>query len=53
MSSVDFGLSATIPIVSAIHLIAMKLHAAKQPDRTEVFKDLNDVVEIMTAQGVT
>lgn len=49
---VDFGGAEPIPIVSALHLIAMKLHAAKQPDRTERYKDLNDVVEILLAQGL-
>ena len=46
----DFGGIGKFPIVDPIHLIAMKLHSAKQPDREEYFKDLNDIVEIMLAQ---
>lgn len=46
----DFGGSENFPIVSSIHLVAMKFHSAKQPDRQEYLKDLNDIVEIMLAQ---
>jgi hypothetical protein len=41
------------PIVSPLHLIAMKLHAAKQSDRRDSYKDLNDVAEILLAQQIT
>lgn len=50
-SNADFGGSEKYPIVDPIHLIAMKLHSAKQPDRQEYLKDLNDVAEIMRCQN--
>ncbi|MCB0325316.1 MAG: nucleotidyl transferase AbiEii/AbiGii toxin family protein [Bdellovibrionales bacterium] len=50
-SDADFGGPERLPIVAPLHLIAMKLHAAKQLDRTDPYKDLNDVAEILLAQG--
>lgn len=52
-SLVDFGEGEAKPCVSPIHLIAMKLHSAKQPDRKEKTKDLLDVVEIMINQKIS
>lgn len=52
-SLVEFGKGLVCPIVSPLHLIAMKLHAAKQSDRTEYLKDLSDVVEIMIKQEIS
>lgn len=49
----NFGGSKDFPIVSPLHLIAMKLHSASQNDRKEWLKDLNDVVEIMRRQSIT
>ena len=49
----DFGDDEPHPIVSPLHLIAMKLHSAKQVDRSDFFKDLNDIVEIMLAQDIS
>ena len=40
------------PVVTAMHLIAMKLHAAKQEDREEYYKDLLDIAGIMKAQDI-
>ena len=51
-SVVDFGGPEPVPIVGPLHLIAMKLHAAKQSDRSDPYKDLNDIVEILLAQGI-
>lgn len=48
----NFGGEALLPVVGPLHLIAMKLHAAKQLDREERFKDLNDIVEILIAQRI-
>lgn len=48
----DLGGPTPYPIVSALHFIAMKLHSAKQHDRTEYHKDLNDIVETMLAQKI-
>lgn len=48
----NFGGSSNYPIVDHLHLISMKLHAAKQDDREDFFKDLNDIVEIMLAQNL-
>lgn len=50
---VDLGFEANSPIVSAIHLIAMKMHASKQIDRADFIKDLNDVAEIMINQKIS
>ena len=47
----DFGGQEKYPLVDSLHLIAMKLHAAKQPDREEYHKDINDIVEIMLTQN--
>jgi len=52
-SYADFGLEIKCPVVSPIHLIAMKLHSAKQPDRNEYLKDLADIIEVMLAQNIT
>lgn len=52
-SLADFGLSSNIPIVGALHLVAMKLHSAKQVDRSDKYKDLNDIVEICIAQDIS
>ncbi len=49
----DFGGGAVHPVVSPKHLISMKLHAAKQSDRSEYLKDLGDIIEIMIAQNLT
>jgi hypothetical protein len=51
--SADFGGSEKYPIVGYLHLIAMKLHSAKQADRREYLKDLSDIVEIMLAQKLS
>lgn len=51
-SEADFGGSTPYPIVNFRHLIAMKLHAAKQPDREDFYKDLNDIAEILAAQSI-
>lgn len=48
----DFGSVKMCPIVSPIHLIAMKFHAAKQEDRGNNYKDLNDIAEIMLSQNI-
>ena len=50
---VDFGGSTAYPIVSAAHLIAMKLHAAVQEDREDSYKDLNDIAEILMEQNLS
>lgn len=50
---VDLGFGVLSPLVSPLHLIAMKLHSAKQPDRTEVFKDINDIAHVMINQKIT
>jgi hypothetical protein len=50
---VDFGGDENYPVVDSLHLIAMKLHAASQPDREEYYKDLNDIVEILLAQNLS
>lgn len=50
---VDLGLGTLVPIVSPMHLIVMKLHSAKQPDRTEMFKDVNDIAQIMIHQNIS
>jgi hypothetical protein len=52
-SRCDLGGTERYPIVAPLHLISMKLHAAKQPDRVEFFKDINDVVEIMLTQSIS
>jgi Nucleotidyl transferase AbiEii toxin, Type IV TA system len=52
-SQAKFSESETYPVVDALHLIAMKLHAAKQSDRQEFHKDINDIVEVMLAQKIT
>ncbi len=49
----DLGGQQPYPIVSPLHLIAMKLHAAKQIDRTDSYKDLNDIAEILISQNIT
>jgi hypothetical protein len=49
----DFGGGVEYPIVSALHLVSMKLHAARQPDRSEYLKDLSDIIEIMLAQNIS
>ena len=49
----DLGEAESYPMVSPLHLIAMKLHAAKQPDRQDFYKDLNDIAEILLAQNIT
>ena len=41
------------PVVSPLHLIAMKLHAAKQKDRENPIKDISDVAEIMDMQMIS
>jgi hypothetical protein len=48
----DMGGTEPIPIVSPLHLIAMKLHGAKQTDREDPYKDLNDIAEILHAQNL-
>ncbi len=52
-STANFGGEEPYPIVSANHLIAMKLHSCKQPDRREYLKDLNDIAEIMLHQKIS
>lgn len=49
----DIGGTYAFPIVSPLHLVAMKLHAARQSDRADIFKDLNDAAEILVAQNLT
>lgn len=51
-SLADLAGSRKYPIVSPRHLIAMKFHAAKQIDRTDALKDLNDIAEIMLSQKI-
>jgi len=52
-SFAELGGSRPYPIVSPLHLIAMKLHAAKQNDRVDIYKDLNDIAEILRVQELT
>ena len=52
-ANADFGGSEPYPVVSSEHLIAMKLHSAKQVDRKEYLKDLNDISEIMLEQNIS
>lgn len=49
----DFGGGEHYPVISAKHLIAMKLHAASQVNRQDKFKDLNDVAAIIINQGLS
>ncbi len=49
----DFGGPEAYPVVALMHLIAMKLHASVQPDRTEFRKDLTDIVEVMQVQNIS
>lgn len=44
--SADFGDAKRYLAVSPKHLIAMKCHAAKQPDRDDRIKDIRDIVEL-------
>lgn len=53
VTKVDFGGAELFPVIGVVPLIAMKLHAAKQPDREDFEKDLTDVVEIMLAQNIS
>ncbi len=53
MKEAGFGSKLLYPIVDHLHLISMKLHAAKQIDREDFYKDLNDIVEIMLAQDMS
>jgi hypothetical protein len=41
-----FSEATCYPAVSPKHLIAMKCHAAKQPDRDDRIKDIRDIVEL-------
>jgi len=49
----DFGGREPYPVVSPIHLIAMKLHSASQKDRTEFRRDLQDIVSVMREQQIS
>ena len=48
------GESGSYPVVSPIHFIAMKLHAAGQIDRgPDSLKDIGDIVETMREQSIS
>jgi len=49
----DIGGPQPYKMVGVLHLIAMKLHAAKQPDRVHRQKDLYDIVEVMENNSLT
>ena len=49
---VSFGGAHQVKVPSPHHLISLKLHAAKQPDRGEILKDLSDILAIVRAAGI-
>ena len=46
-SSAEIGRGLTLPIPSALHLIAMKLHALRSPHRLAHGVDLQDVTHLI------
>jgi hypothetical protein len=49
----DFGGTEPYPSVGALHLLAMKFHSAKQPDRKDRLKDCQDIAEVMFKQTIS
>jgi hypothetical protein len=53
ISRIDFGEGKKLPVVGYLHLMSMKLHAARHADRENPFKDLLDIASISKHQNLT